>query len=53
LRRLVRQYSRATESVFPTGPFPKGGNYDADVNIPLSADEANNPEFVGCLDRNP
>ena len=53
LRRLIRQYGRAAETIFPTGPFPKGGNYSTDVNIPLSADEANNPHFAGCTDRNP
>ena len=52
LRRLIRQYGRTAETIFPTGAYPKGGNYDTDVNIPLSADEANNPNFVGCSDRN-
>lgn len=52
LRRLIRQYGRTAETIFPTGAYPKGGNYSTDVNIPLSADEANNPQFVGCMDRN-
>ena len=52
LRRLIRQYGREAETIFPTGSYPKGGNYDTDVNIPLSADEANNPNFIGCSDRN-
>ncbi len=52
LRRLIRQYGRTAETIFPTGAYPKGGNYSTDVNIPLSADEANNPLFVGCTDRN-
>jgi hypothetical protein len=52
LRRLIRQYGRMAETIFPTGAYPKGGNYSTDVNIPLSADEANNPQFVGCTDRN-
>lgn len=52
LRRLIRQYGRTAETIFPTGAYPKGGNYSTDVNIPLSADEANNPQFVGCTDRN-
>ena len=51
LRRLIRQYGRAAETIFPTGSYPKGGNYSTDVNIPLSADEANNPHFTGCTDR--
>jgi len=52
LRRLIRQYGRTAETIFPTGAYPKGGNYSTDVNIPLSADEANNPHFAGCTDRN-
>jgi starch-binding outer membrane protein, SusD/RagB family len=52
LRRLVRQYGRSTESVFPTGSFFKGGTYGSDVNFPIPFDEQNNPEFAGCIDRN-
>ncbi len=51
LRRLIRQYNRASETVFPTGAFPKGGNYGGDVNLPISQDETNNPNFSQCLDR--
>jgi hypothetical protein len=43
LRRLIRQYGRGAETVFPTGVFPKGGNYGPDVNLPISFDELNNP----------
>jgi hypothetical protein len=53
LRRLVRQYGRPADSVFPTGPYHKGGAYGTDVNFPVSADERNNPNFTECLDRNP
>jgi len=53
MRRLIRQYGRATESVFPTGPYFKGGNYGADVNIPVPQPEENNPNFTQCIDRNP
>jgi hypothetical protein len=57
LRRLIRQYGRNSESVFPTGPYYKDGEYGPDVNIPISFEERNNPN-VGpngpeCLDRNP
>ncbi|MFL5563066.1 MAG: hypothetical protein ACJ79K_16455 [Gemmatimonadaceae bacterium] len=52
LRRLVRQYNRTPESVFPTGPFFKGNNYGTDVNFPVPDVEKNNPNFHGCLDRN-
>ncbi|HET7623607.1 MAG TPA: hypothetical protein VFK39_17015 [Gemmatimonadaceae bacterium] len=51
LRRLIRQYGRDSESVFPTGTWFKGGNYGPDVNMPVPADEANNPNFKGCIDR--
>jgi hypothetical protein len=52
LRRLVRQYGRAAESVFPTGAYFKGGTYGPDVNLPIPFDELNNPlAQSGCLDR--
>jgi hypothetical protein len=51
LRRLIRQYGRDSESVFPTGVWFKGGTYGPDVNFPVPADEANNPNFQGCIDR--
>jgi hypothetical protein len=53
LRRLVRQYGRGSETVFPTGAYFKGGSYGADVNIPVPFDEQNNPNFTGCFDRSP
>lgn len=43
MRRLVRQYSRAANTVFPTGAWHKGGNYGSDVTILLPLAEANNP----------
>ena len=52
LRRLIRQYSRTQNKVFPTGQFWKGGTYGTDVNLPITTDELNNPDFKGCLDRN-
>ena len=52
LRRLIRQYGRTQDTVFPTGTFFKGGNYGSDVNFPVHVDEQNNPEFKGCADRN-
>lgn len=51
LRRLVRQYGRNTESVFPTGVHFKGLTYGPDVNFPVPFDEENNPNFDGCLSR--
>lgn len=54
MRRLVRQYGRTQDKVFPTGayPAPIGGTYGTDVNFIISFDERNNTNFQGCLDRN-
>jgi hypothetical protein len=52
LRRLMRQYGRTQTQVFPTGVFFKNGNYGSDVNLPITTDELNNPQFKGCTDRN-
>jgi hypothetical protein len=56
LRRLVCQYGRAADSVFPTGVWKDGLPYGTDVNfaIPTVAGgyEATNPNFKGCIDRN-
>lgn len=51
LRRLVRQYSRPPEQVFPTGTFFKGGPYGTDTNLPTPQSELNNPNYAGCIDR--
>lgn len=53
LRRLIRQYGRGAETVFPSGSYFKGGTYGVDVNFPVPFDETNNPNFVQCTDRNP
>ena len=52
LRRLVRQYGRPQNQVFPTGPFFKGGTYGTDVNLDVSNAELTNPQFTACIDRN-
>jgi hypothetical protein len=54
LRRLVRQYNRTANSVFPSGtlPAPFSGSYGDDVNYVIPAEERNNTNFSGCLDRN-
>jgi starch-binding outer membrane protein, SusD/RagB family len=52
MRRLVRQYGRPAEAVFPTGDYIKGGSYGTDVNLPIPRSENNNPNSNGCLDRN-
>jgi hypothetical protein len=53
LRRLVRQYGRGAETVFPTGAYHKDNlQRGTDVNIVIPISERNNPNFHGCLDRN-
>jgi len=52
LRRLMRQYGRPEDQVFPTGLGAKGF-YGHDLNLPVPFTELNNPNFTGCLDRNP
>jgi hypothetical protein len=53
MRRLMRHYARTEDTVFPTGAYHKGGSYGHDVNLPIPIAEQNNPNFQGCLDRNP
>ena len=53
LRRLVRQYGRAQESVWPTGAYFKGGAFGTEQNLVPSQAERNNVDFTGCADRNP
>jgi hypothetical protein len=55
MRRLIRQYGRGAETVFPTGPWHKGGNYGTDVNFPVPQAESNNANTTGpdlCTDHN-
>jgi hypothetical protein len=52
LRRLIRQYSRTEDVVFPKGNYFKGGTYGNDVNFPVPDIELPNPQFQGCIDRN-
>ncbi len=54
LRRLIRQYGRTHETVFPRGPYSAGpvGSYGVDVNAPAPAVELlYNSEYDGCFDR--
>ncbi|MGI8546277.1 MAG: hypothetical protein ACR2M1_02920, partial [Gemmatimonadaceae bacterium] len=46
MRRLIRQYGRPAETVFPTGAYFKGGTYGKDVNSPVPQPEENNPNYV-------
>ena len=51
LRRLIRQYGRTEDNVFPKGVYFKGGVYGSDVNFPVPDGERVNPQFTGCIDR--
>lgn len=55
LRRLVRQYGRSAEMVYPTGVYLSGvsptGTYHTDVNAPVPPGELTNPLFHGCINR--
>ena len=52
LRRLIREYGRSADQVFPVGNHYRGTTYGADVNLPITQDEINgNPKFTGCTDR--
>jgi starch-binding outer membrane protein, SusD/RagB family len=58
MRRLVRPVSeggfgRAENTVFPNGPYFKGGVYGTDKFLIIPQAEQNNPQFHGCLDLNP
>jgi len=54
LRRLIRQYHRRQENVYPTG-FYQGGlsAYGNDVTAPIPPQERLNPLFTGCINREP
>lgn len=58
MRRLVRPISeggfgRAENTVYPNGAYVKGGAFGTDKMLIIPQAEENNPEFKGCLDRNP
>lgn len=54
LRRLMRQYGRLEEDVFPEGGFHKTPfAFGNDVNLPVTDNERTNPNFQGCTDRLP
>ncbi|MGH7670036.1 MAG: hypothetical protein ACRENQ_11150, partial [Gemmatimonadaceae bacterium] len=56
LRRLVRQYGRTQDHVFPSGAFTSlggpAGNYGSQVAFPVPDYERTNPNFHGCIDTN-
>ncbi len=45
MRRLIRQYGRTQDQVFPTGDYFKGGSYGSDVNFPIPFEENENPNY--------
>ena len=52
LRRLVRQYGRAIESVYPTGAYHKQGlTRGTQASLPVPGTEENNPNYnpASCL----
>ncbi len=52
LRRLIRQYGRLQEHVYPTGPYPGLTIYGSDVTVPVPVTERiSNPQFTGCISR--
>ena len=62
LRRMIRQYGRAAESVYPTGSYSSNGRstiYGTDTSFPIPVEELNNPEvpqtappnLKGCINR--
>jgi hypothetical protein len=63
MRRLVRQYGRGTETVFPTGLIANSGvpsvtaalsgSYGAATSMIIPFSERNNPNYKGCLDTKP
>ena len=54
MRRLIRQYNRAENTVFPTGAYyrPQYPTFGTDVNFPVPFAETNNPNYTGCINRN-
>jgi hypothetical protein len=50
MRRLVRQYQRTADQVYPTGAFHKNGQYGANVAFPVPDAEKTNTLFTGCID---
>jgi hypothetical protein len=53
LRRLIRQYGRSTEAVFPTGPYKAGQTYGSEVTFAPDASQLVNPGYTGCVNRTP
>jgi hypothetical protein len=52
LRRMVRQYGRPENTVFPSGVYFDGIPYGSDVNLQPPFTEAPNKNWTACIDRN-
>jgi starch-binding outer membrane protein, SusD/RagB family len=57
MRRLIRHYGRAQNTVFPSGTYRDGQPYGSEVNLvpptaQVGGSEAPNPNYTGCIDRN-
>jgi len=53
LRRLVRQYNRPADSVYPIGAYYKGGLYGTAYVMSVPFEEVNNPSFTQCTNELP
>ena len=54
LRRLVRDYGRVADTVYPSGQYWKlGQSYGPDLSFPLPLDEVGNPNYVACDETQP
>ena len=53
VRRLVRQYGRAVNTVYPSGNWKDGLPYGTEVVFDVPLSEASNPKFTACKDKNP
>ncbi|HSL71808.1 MAG TPA: hypothetical protein VK864_16290 [Longimicrobiales bacterium] len=51
LRRLVRQYNRSVDSVFPTGLTDYGIPFGTSVTLPIPFEEINNPNYSVCAEQ--
>lgn len=49
LRRMIWDYGRQQEDIFPVGQHHRGGTYGTATNLPIPFDEGNNPLSDGCL----
>ncbi len=57
MRRLVRQYGRSVNSIYPVGSYTRSSQVytygDATVFIPSQQEFSENHVYAGCINRNP